>query len=39
MDIEFERLSELNTPESAALIVKLKKRYRVLDKKIADLWE
>jgi hypothetical protein len=39
MEIEIERLAALNTPQAAALIVKIKKRYMVLDKKIARLWE
>jgi hypothetical protein len=34
-----EKLLELNAPGSAALVSRLKRRWIVLDKKIAALWE
>lgn len=36
---KIEIQAALMTPKSAALVVKLKRRYVVLDKKIAATWE
>lgn len=39
LEAEIKRLSALKTPEAAALVLKLSRRYYVLEKKIANLWE
>ena len=39
LEDEIEIQAALMTPTASALVVKLKRRYVVLDKKIAALWE
>lgn len=39
LEAEIENQAALMTPAAAALVVKLKRRYVVLDKKIAARWE
>lgn len=39
IEAKIEKLSQLNAPGAAFLISRLKRRWIVLDKKIASLWE
>ena len=39
LEYRIENILELNAPGSAALVARLKRRWIVLDKKIAALWE